>query len=334
MLHSSTAMASGAPDRSPNQWSRSPKNVGPSARGGDSWRNVFAPDCIGLNVTSIHQKTWTGLSAVLRDITVCEPFELETTAPYTRLLVVLEEVGGRFHSRAPSARQIAKLDMPHLLYFVPAGAEVWEYADKLRYCRHISLQFSKTALAALIEDDFEPKLPDAPQMGFQNSRLFTLARLFETECAFEGGADPLLGDGLSISLLALLMGLETSDLNSAHSGGLPPWKLKAVIDYLECHLSQAVDPKQLAKLAGLSASHFYRAFKASMGKPPHAWLTELRIRRARELLLLSDSSLADIALATGFSDQPHFTRVFSRQIGCSPGTWRRTATGTVSNVCQ
>jgi transcriptional regulator GlxA family with amidase domain len=53
-------------------------------------------------------------------------------------------------------------------------------------------------------------------------------------------------------------------------------------------------------------------------------LTDLRIRRARELMLATDRSLAEIALETGFSDQPHFTRVFSRLIGAGPGAWRRT----------
>ena len=80
----------------------------------------------------------------------------------------------------------------------------------------------------------------------------------------------------------------------------------------------------IAKEAGLSRSHFHRAFRASMGAPPHRWLIERRIRRAQELMLTPDKPLAEIAIETGFADQPHFTRAFSKVVGASPGAWRRT----------
>jgi AraC-like DNA-binding protein len=49
----------------------------------------------------------------------------------------------------------------------------------------------------------------------------------------------------------------------------------------------------------------------------------MRIDRARTMLADASSSLADVACATGFADQSHFTRVFSRVVGMSPGAWRR-----------
>ncbi len=94
------------------------------------------------------------------------------------------------------------------------------------------------------------------------------------------------------------------------AGGLTARQLRAVTDYLEGHLAERVDPDELACLTGLSAAHFHRAFKASTGMPPHMWLTDLRIRRAREMMLAADRPLAEIAAETGFSDQPHFTRCF------------------------
>jgi transcriptional regulator GlxA family with amidase domain len=80
---------------------------------------------------------------------------------------------------------------------------------------------------------------------------------------------------------------------------------------------------ELARLCGLSRSHFGRAFKASLGTSPHRWLVALRVRRAQELLEGTSESLSDIALICGFSDQSHLTRTFHASTGVSPGAWRR-----------
>jgi len=52
---------------------------------------------------------------------------------------------------------------------------------------------------------------------------------------------------------------------------------------------------------------------------PHQWLLNLRVERGKEQLLNSDASLANIAIDCGFADQSHFTRVFTKHIGNSPG---------------
>ena len=81
---------------------------------------------------------------------------------------------------------------------------------------------------------------------------------------------------------------------------------------------------ELAALCRLSASRFAHAFKASIGVAPHRWLLQRRIERAKSLLKDSGEPLADIALRCGFADQSHFTRVFKRREGASPGVWRET----------
>ena len=68
---------------------------------------------------------------------------------------------------------------------------------------------------------------------------------------------------------------------------------------------------------------FARAFKQSVGTPPHRWLLLQRVLRAKSLLRDADRPLADIAIACGFADQSHFTRVFTHIVGTSPGAWRK-----------
>lgn len=82
---------------------------------------------------------------------------------------------------------------------------------------------------------------------------------------------------------------------------------------------------EIASACNLSRSYFIQAFRETTQRTPHQWLLERRIDRARELLRHSDSSLSDIAIACGFSDQSHFTRTFSQLVGTPPGTWRRQA---------
>jgi transcriptional regulator GlxA family with amidase domain len=105
---------------------------------------------------------------------------------------------------------------------------------------------------------------------------------------------------------------------------LAPWQLKRVTDFIDANLAETLQLCDLAALSGLSPSHFGRAFKGSTGLPPHRWHLNLRIERARTMLTDDCASLADVACATGFADQSHFTRVFSRTVGMSPGAWRRT----------
>lgn len=89
------------------------------------------------------------------------------------------------------------------------------------------------------------------------------------------------------------------------------------------HLAEDIGLSELAALAGYSPQHFKRAFKISSGAPPYRFLLTLRIERAQELLARSNLSLTEVGLASGFSNQSHFTTVFQNHTGLTPGRWRR-----------
>ena len=106
-------------------------------------------------------------------------------------------------------------------------------------------------------------------------------------------------------------------------GGLAPRALQRVREYVEEHLSENIELETLADIAGLSKWHFARAFKQSVGTPPHFYLVQRRLERAQELLAETDLPLAQIALKIGFSDQSHFSRRFRTLLGLTPRSFRR-----------
>ncbi len=130
-----------------------------------------------------------------------------------------------------------------------------------------------------------------------------------------------------IALAAALHLLQTCcdrrDAGRRLAGGLAPWQEKCAREYLRAFLDSDVDLQPLAAECGLSPGHFAKAFKRSVGMPPHRWLLKLRVEHACHLLLHSNERLEAIALACGFADQSHLSRVFSKALGVSPGAWRR-----------
>jgi AraC family transcriptional regulator len=106
-------------------------------------------------------------------------------------------------------------------------------------------------------------------------------------------------------------------------GGLAPWQERRALELLMTGLAADVSLADLAGSCGLSPRHFARAFRISVGLPPHKWLLHQRVVRAKDLLLHTSESLSQIALACGFADQSHLTRVFSKSVGATPWAWQR-----------
>ena len=291
-----------------------------------TWRHVCQPPISGGAVKRVRSRTFSGLTAVVKEVQVDGDYLVDCAAPFWRLLVVLDEVGGHLRVRAPDGRVAPQRDVPHAMFLAPPGLPLQAFADGLRYVRQLSLQFDPDRLAGIFPTGEAPPIPSEPRLGFFESRIYGVARLFELECARDDD-DSQFGDSLTVSMLSLLSNLGEDEPAPLTAGGLTPRQLRRVNEHLHEHLADAVSPVDLARLLDMSRSHFCRAFKTSTGLPPHAWLMSLRIRRAREMMMATDRSLVDIALGTGFADQPHFTRVFTRFAGMTPGEWRRQVTG-------
>ena len=103
--------------------------------------------------------------------------------------------------------------------------------------------------------------------------------------------------------------------------------VQRIREYLEDRYQQNASLDELTRLVNMSPYALIRAFRAKVGLPPHAFLNQIRIDRARQFLRRGDS-LAEAAFSTGFVDQSHFTRHFKKLVGVTPGHYRNAFRGT------
>jgi AraC family transcriptional regulator len=107
-------------------------------------------------------------------------------------------------------------------------------------------------------------------------------------------------------------------------GGLAANRINVIVDYIEENLAKPIALHDLALLARVSVRHFERAFRQSLGVPPHTYVLQKRLSAARDLLLSQPTlTIERIAEQVGFSSPSHLASAFRRQTGYSPATFRR-----------
>lgn len=251
------------------------------------------------------------------------PEDLRSERP--RLTAILEQVGGRAemlltpYRAAQSMPTGAEGTVRHLT-LVPAGIPLWQFTRRFHYIRRLVIDFDLPELAECFGEAFEFTSCLAPRVMFQDNRLLALVELLADACVSSHPDDRFYGDSLALAISHNLFGLRRQE---EKRGGLAPAQLRRVTALMQQSLPKAVLLKDLADMVGLSEAYFARAFKASTGVSPHRWYLAAKIREAQKALLETDDTLANVALASGFADQSHFTRTFRTIAGVPPGAWRR-----------
>lgn len=107
-----------------------------------------------------------------------------------------------------------------------------------------------------------------------------------------------------------------------YRGGLPPKTLRDIEDYIRSNLDHRLTVEHLSTLAGISPSHFLRAFKASTGLSPHQYILSVRLENVERLVTTTDLPLSTIASLTGFSNHSHMTATMRRYRSTTPSALR------------
>jgi AraC family transcriptional regulator len=104
---------------------------------------------------------------------------------------------------------------------------------------------------------------------------------------------------------------------------LAPHVARRLMEFIEANIDDDLSVFRLATVACLSPYHFARAFRHDFGDTPHAYVQRRRLARACDLIRHGRFGLAEIALAVGYSSQSRMNEVFARELGTTPGSYRR-----------
>ena len=125
--------------------------------------------------------------------------------------------------------------------------------------------------------------------------------------------------------LVLLVGHHAAPPQAPGPPGAEPRAVRLSREYLQEHAAENVTSQALARFADLSAFHLCRVFRQAVGMTPHAYQTQVRVRRAKSLLR-AGLPITLVAAEAGFYDQAHLTRHFKRIVGLTPGQYVNGAT--------
>lgn len=244
-----------------------------------------------------------------------------------RLFVVLE--GGQGHTGVRLSTRAGEVDgarAPLHMSYVPADMPLWSRIEAKGQLRHLDLHFDVNTLSERLGTHLDADRLATPRLAFMDDRLYAIARLIAEECLAPDAHHDLYGDGLVVALFIDLMKLARTE-EPVRRSALSARQLRRVTGYIEENCLRNIRLQELAALTDLSQSYFSHAFKAATGVPPYQWHMKARMRRVEAMLAETDLSLPEIAVAAGFADQAHFTRVFRRFAGVTPAAWRRTRRG-------
>ncbi|MDQ6419532.1 AraC family transcriptional regulator [Paenibacillus sp. LHD-117] len=125
---------------------------------------------------------------------------------------------------------------------------------------------------------------------------------------------------LFLDILTLIVSDLRSQIVTGHTNAM----IETTIDYMVGHYAENMTVEELAKMAGMSSSHYSRLFKKYASASPIHYLTQLRMDRAKELLILSDYKLKAVAQSIGYEDELYFSRLFKKFTGQSPSQYAKT----------
>jgi AraC family transcriptional regulator len=106
-------------------------------------------------------------------------------------------------------------------------------------------------------------------------------------------------------------------------GGLAPWQMRRLDDYIRANLSENLTLHELAILLGISVRHLSRAVRQTKGVSLHRWIADYRLMEARQLLSETDLPINEIARRSAFRSAAAFSTAFRAATGFAPGEFRR-----------
>jgi AraC family transcriptional regulator len=223
-------------------------------------------------------------------------------------------------------KPVAGGDLRNKLTYLPPQCSITGWASPVDRTNSFTVLYFDPAVIAEETERLYSSADHAPLIYFDDPSLrSTLIKLQEIV------TDETADDGLYAETLGLLAAIEFHRLQSrglppavrSRIGGVSAGQEKLVREFIEDRLAEEIRLDDLAGVVRLSRFHFARAFKSSLGEPPHRYVMKRRIEKAKDLLVRTSLPVNDIALATGFRSASQFNRAFKEFVGITPSTCRR-----------
>ncbi len=214
--------------------------------------------------------------------------------------------------------RVAMPFQPGMGWVLPAGLDgSAEWGNALDFL-NIHLD---PALFDRIEPGARPEIRMVAQLS--DPTIVTLALNLHEAGGQDDAVSALYRDSLALALGAHVLRSyaveatrpETEDNGIDH-------RLQRAVDYIEANIAADITLDDIAAAAAMSPFHFARRFKAALGAPPHRYLLVRRIERAKVLLRTTKLPVVEVAFRVGYENISHFTQIFRRLVGQTPGAFR------------
>lgn len=162
-----------------------------------------------------------------------------------------------------------------------------------------------------------------PRIQARDPQIEHLGWALEAALAEGKAVEPMFVQGLGMALATRLIKEHASVRPAPVKRALSRRQTAEVCDHIDANLSARLSLADMARVVGVSPSHFKSLFKAAIGVPAHRYVMRRRVARAVELIQAGGLPLAKVAAATGFAHQSHLARAMRAVIGRTPGELQR-----------
>ena len=206
---------------------------------------------------------------------------------------------------------------------VPANVNHWQRIEA-EVSEAILLTIEPQIISRIAHEAVNPERVELlPTFAHPDPLIHHLALNLKA-CLDSDSCDRLYAESLFHTLsMHLLRNYSTRQFTLKDIGtGLPPYKLRQAIAYINDNLDRKIQLNDVAKLVDISQYYFCRQFHDSTGVPPYKYVIQQRVAKAKDLIKHSKLSLADIAYECGFSSQSQMTQHFRKCVGVTPKVYR------------
>jgi AraC-like DNA-binding protein len=265
-----------------------------------------------------------GMAAEIVQAMEHDKIETRFCAPVHLLAACGRGVRDEGHTSVEGLPRSTLRDLRQKLTFVPAGHEYYEWQEPRILSRVTYFYFDPARLSVDPALGFSD-VSFVPRLFFENAALWDTALKLTALIENAGADNRLYFEALCVVLAHELVRLNagTRSIEPPVRGGLAAWQQRIAVAYIEEHLDEQIPLATLAQLVRLSPYYFCRAFKQSLGVPPHRYHANRRIERAKALLAQGATSVTDIGFTLGFSQTSSFTAAFRKVTGQTPTGYQR-----------